>query len=99
MEPKFKGAVKSEEEISEEKCKFFKGVNYRETRQVKNLVGIDNETWTRITIIRRIGDEGMMSKVIDIFENSKNVWHEETSTLADENELEQFNRTWIQAWK
>lgn len=74
-------------------------MKYREVREDRHLKGLDEETWSRVQVIRYIGDEGMMAKVVDIFQDGKNVWHKETSSLRDEAELDQFNRTWINAWK
>ena len=76
------------------------GTVYHEKREEKILVDLEtNSQWKRTKVVRRIGNDGMMSKVIDVFLDDKNVWHKETSSLEDENELQQFKKDWIKAWK
>ena len=51
-------------------------------------------------IVRRISEQDLWLKVIDIFEEDdggqrKNVFHKETSMFPDDFELNQFKRLWI----
>ena len=67
------------------------------TKEVKTWTGLDGIPWTKSKVTRRTGS-GEKTKVIDIFENGRNVHHIETSTLNDQKEIEQFNRVWARNW-
>ena len=62
-------------------------VNWQMTREFKTWVDLENTTWTKSEIIRRVGNEGMFSKTVDHFENGTNIYHKglyqvlETRTL------------------
>ena len=67
-------------------------VNWQMTREFKTWVDLDNTSWTKSEIIRRVGNEGMFSKTVDIFEQpvfegATNIYHKglyqvlETRTL------------------
>ena len=62
-------------------------VNWQMTREFKTWVDLDGCPWTKSEIIRRVGNEGMFSKTVDIFEGGNNIYHKglyqvlETRTL------------------
>ena len=96
MDKFFKYVSKTEEITTDDRTVFIKGVKYHETRQDKKIVDVNDKVWRQVEIIRRIGmtHEGMMSKIVDIYEDGLNVWHKETSPFLDEKELSQFHGTW-----
>ena len=72
------------------------GTCWQETRQVTTWIGLDGIPWSKSEITRQIED--VMYKVVDIFEQGKNIIHKESSSLPDEKKLEQFKKIWAQKW-
>ena len=61
---------------------------------------LDGNKWYKVEIVRRISEQDLWLKVIDIFEEvdggeRQNVFHKETSMFPDDFELNQFKRLWI----
>merc|ERR1712037_989903 len=88
----------SEEVTTEERNCIIDKLNWQMTREFKTWVDLDGCPWTKSEIIRRVGNEGMFSKTVDIFEGGNNIYHKVTHSLNDEKELEQFHRNWTKNW-
>lgn len=88
----------SEEVTTEERTCIIDKVNFHLTREFKTWIGLSGITLTKSEVIRRVGNEGMFSKTVDIFQNGKNIGHKVTHSLEDEKELDQFHRNWTKNW-
>ena len=94
----FEDIAISQEVITEERNCIIDKVNFQMSREFKTWVYLDGNTLTKSEVIRRVGNEGMFSKMMDIFLNGKNIWHKVTHSLEDEKELDQFHRNWTKNW-
>ena len=88
----------SQEVRTEERTCVIDEVNFQMTREFKTWIGLSGITLTKSEVIRRVGNEGMFSKTVDIFENGKKIGHKVTHSLDDEQELDQFHRNWTKNW-
>ena len=88
----------SQEVAFEERTCVIDKVDFQMTREFKTWIGLSGITLTKSEVIRRVGNEGMFSKTVDIFQNGKNIGHKVTHSLEDEKELEQFHRYWTKNW-
>ena len=94
----FEDIAVSQEVITEERTCIIDKVNFQMIREFKTWIYLDGNTLTKSEVIRRVGNEGMFSKTVDIFQNSKNIRHQVTHSLQDEKELDQFHRNWTRNW-
>jgi hypothetical protein len=92
------GILKSEEEVVYDRELMIKGTKYHETRKVTYITDAVGKTFQKIKITRRIGDNGMNTTSIDVFNDDINVYHQNKTTLNDQNESDQFNLDWEQNW-
>ena len=94
----FEDIAISQEVATEERNCVIDKVNFHMTREFKTWIGLSGITLTKSEVIRRVGNEGMFSKTVDIFQNGKNIGHKVTHSLEDEKELDQFHRNWTKNW-
>ena len=94
----FEDIAISMEVTTEERNCIIDKVNFQMTREFKTRVYLDGMTLTISEVIRRVGNEGMFSKTVDIFQNGKNIGHKVTHSLEDEKELDQFHQNWTKNW-
>ena len=65
----FEDIAISQEVTTEERNCIIDKVNFQMTREFKTRVYLDGMTLTISEVIRRIGNEGLFSKTLDIFQN------------------------------
>ena len=89
--------VVSEDYDRDEKTVYVKGLSFQEVTETTSLQDLQKNEWKTVEVIRRIGQDGLMLKIVDKFKNGKNIYHNETSTAMN-SQRDQFDRLWIQNW-
>merc|ERR1719266_2015535 len=91
----FAGISRTESEIYTERVKIIRNLKYTLQKWETIKEDLDGNKWYKVEIVRRISEQDLWLKVIDIFEEfdggkRQNVFHKETSMFPDDFELNQF---------
>ena len=90
------GFIVSEDCIRDEKTKVVKGLSFQEVTETAILIDLDRNEWKIVESIRRISQDGLVVKIVEMFKNGSSIYQKETSTV---NERNQFDRLWSDNWK
>ena len=92
--PKFTGYVRLEENSYYERNLTRRKLGYQLQKWEKVLEDFTGKKWTKIVVIRKLDKENIWYEVQDVFEDGKNIFHKETSSL-DGKSLDNLKKLWV----